>query len=223
MLRTGQPHLDKPRLQTFLAQLACPVSYLDFETFGTAIPLFDELWPYQQVPFQFSLHVVRSPGAKPEHHQFLADGRVDPRPEFMRSLRAVLPDAGSIVIYNAAFEMRRLEECSELLAEHRPWLGKLRKRVIDLLVPFRGFHYYHSSQAGSASMKAVLPALTGKGYGHLAIREGDTASREYLRVTFGEVSEAERQRVRRQLEEYCGLDTAGMLQIVDALQRLAAP
>lgn len=70
-------------------------------------------------------------------------------------------------------------------------------------------------------MKAVLPALTGRGYENLAIQEGGTASLEFLRVTHGDVAAEERQRVRRQLEEYCGLDTEGMVLIVDALRRLA--
>jgi hypothetical protein len=70
------------------------------------------------------------------------------------------------------------------------------------------------------SMKAVLPALTGQGYGDLAIQEGNMASPEFLRVTYGDVPEEERQRVRRQLEEYCGRDTGGMVRIVNALQAL---
>jgi len=70
------------------------------------------------------------------------------------------------------------------------------------------------------SMKAVLPALTGRGYGDLAIQEGNTASLEFLRVTYGEVSEEERQRVRRQLEDYCGRDTEGMVWIVGTLRQL---
>jgi len=36
-------------------------------------------------------------------------------------------------------------------------------------------------------------------------------------VTFGDVTAAER---RRDLEEYCGLDTLGMVQIVEQLTRL---
>ncbi|HRZ39142.1 MAG TPA: hypothetical protein P5534_22575, partial [Candidatus Paceibacterota bacterium] len=80
--------------------------------------------------------------------------------------------------------------------------------------------YYHPDQEGSASMKAVLPALTGRGYDGLAIQEGGTASLELLRITFGAVGEDERQRVRRQLEEYCGQDTEGMIWIVDALRAL---
>ena len=90
-------------------------------------------------------------------------------------------------------------------------------RIVDLLLPFRGFRYYHPQQHGSASMKAVLPALTGKGYENLAIQEGGTASREFLRVTYGQVPAAERRRVRQHLEEYCGLDTMGMVAIVQKL------
>jgi hypothetical protein len=221
-LLAGKPHVDRPALAAFLSQLEHPVSYLDFETFGTAIPLFDDSRPFQQIPFQFSLHLVRSAGAKPEHRSFLAGGAADPRPEFMRRLRAALPDTGSIVTYNAAFETGRLQECSELLPEFKPWFRKVTPRIVDLLSPFRGFRYYHPLQHGSASMKAVLPALTGKGYGHLAIQEGGAASREFLRVTYGPVPDAERRRVRKELEAYCGLDTFGMIQIVNRLQALAA-
>ena len=83
---SGEPHVDGPALTAFLSQLQYPVSYLDFETFSSAIPLFDGVRPYQQIPFQYSLHVVRSAGAKPEHYAFLAEGRNDPRGKFMRRL-----------------------------------------------------------------------------------------------------------------------------------------
>src|SRR2546425_7011504 len=86
------------------------------------------------------------------------------------------------------------------------------------MLPFRRFRYYHPKQNGSASMKAVLPALTGKGYDHLAIQEGGAASQDFLRVHFTDVVDAELQCVRQQLEEYCGRDTEGMVWIVDALR-----
>jgi len=40
-------------------------------------------------------------------------------------------------------------------------------------------------------------------------------------VTFGEVDEKERQKVRRDLEKYCALDTEGMVRIVEKLGELA--
>ena len=218
----GQPHIDRPALAAFLGQLEYPVSYLDFETIGTAIPLFDGSSPYQQIPFQYSLHIVRQPGAAPEHFSHLAEGTADPRPEFMRHLVENLPAAGSVVTYNASFETSRLEECCALLPDYQPWLRKLKPRIVDLLLPFRGFRYHHPDQNGSNSMKAVLPALTGSGYENLTIQEGGTASREFLRVIYGEVTDAERHRVRQALEEYCALDTLGMVQIVNALTKLSA-
>jgi hypothetical protein len=122
--KTGQPHVDKPAIKAFLKQLKYPVSYLDFETFATAIPLFDGTRPYMQTPFQYSLHVVREPGAGPEHHKFLAEGTDDPRPEFMRSLHDALPTEGTIIAFNAGFELGRLKECSDMMPEFRPWVGR---------------------------------------------------------------------------------------------------
>ena len=65
------------------------------------------------------------------------------------------------------------------LVEPRPQMDPEKPLAwsVDLLLPFRGFRYYHPQQHGSASMKAVLPALTGSGYEDLAIQEGGTASR----------------------------------------------
>jgi len=35
--RTGQPRIEKPAITRFLKRIKFPCSYLDFETFGTAI------------------------------------------------------------------------------------------------------------------------------------------------------------------------------------------
>ena len=177
---TGKPHVSPRAISAFLDQLKYPLHFLDFETFGTAIPLFDRVRPCQQVPFEFSLHIVPAPGAKPEHRLFLAEGRRDPRPEFMLRLRESIGRQGSIIAFNAEFEKARLRECCEAMPTFTPWLSHIEARFIDLLEPFRSFHYYHPAQAGSASMKAVLPALTGKGYEHLAIQEGGTAKSQVL-------------------------------------------
>jgi hypothetical protein len=92
--------------------------------------------------------------------------------------------------------------------------------MVDLIVPFRRFHYYHPLQRGSASLKSVLPAVTGRTYDGLAIADGTEASLRYLSITYGEVSDEERLRTREELLAYCGLDTEGMVQIVRALRNL---
>lgn len=216
---TGQPHIDSKALARFLKRLKHPVGYLDFETFNSAIPLFDGVTPYQQVPFQFSLHRVTAPGAAPEHHAFISAGRVDPRPEFLNRLRDCIGDEGTVVVYNESFEKGVLTKLAESFPEHAAWIEKVKRRFVDLLRPFQDFDFYHPQQHGSASIKSVLPVLTGRSYADLEIKEGGQASMEYLRVHFGDVPETERQKVRQQLERYCGQDTEGMIWIVDALRK----
>ena len=216
---SGKPHAKKSAIQTFLKNLEYPLHFLDFETFQTAIPMFDGTRPYEQIPFQFSLHIVPKAGTKPEHRIFLAEGRNDPRPEFMRQLKSSVESSGSIVVFNASFEKSRMKECAVVLPQYASWVTAVNSRIVDLLNPFRAFNFYHPDQSGSASMKLVLPALTGKDYTSLEIQEGGAASREFVRVTFGDVTESERKRVRKALEKYCGQDTEGMIWILEELRK----
>ena len=90
-----------------------------------------------------------------------------------------------------------------------------------MLTPFRGFFYYHPDQAGSASLKSVLPVITNSSYEDMEIAEGNMASIEYSRVTFGQnIDEKEQQRVYAALEKYCDLDTRGMIEILEELKKV---
>ena len=220
-IRSRKPHIDKNGVKLFLKELIYPLYYLDFETIGPALPLFDDSKPYEQIPFQFSLHIQQTPDAKPEHIGFLAQGTDDPRPELLRLLKKHLGSKGSIVTYNASFEKDKLNKATEVYTEHKKWNNDIQGRIVDLLDPFRAFYYYHPSQLGSASIKAVLPAITGKGYEGMEIADGGTASNEYLRITFGKnVTDTERNKVRKQLEDYCELDTIAMARIVYKLNQI---
>lgn len=219
-LIAGSPHVEPAAIRGFLANLTYPVHYLDFETLATAIPLFDGVTPYQQVPFQFSVHVVDRPGDPPRHREFLADAVSDPRPGLLRSLQDSVGERGSVVAYYAPFEKRVLRELAGVFPECREWVEEVCDRMVDLLVPFRSFNYYHPLQRGSASLKAVLPALTGLGYDSLGIRDGQMAGVAFL-STRGGIPPGEVDRIRNDLLQYCGLDTSGMVRIVERLTELA--
>ena len=219
--KTGKVYTDKERLRHFLNTLQYPLYYLDFETFNAAIPKFDGLKPYQQVPFQFSLHIVKESGSKPEHISYLYEGNKDPREEFLLELKKVLGEEGSIVVYNQSFEITRLKELGNRYSKHKNWVETTLGRIVDLLVPFRNFSYYNPKQEGSASIKKVLPALIGKDYGDLEIKEGGDASLEFFRVTYQDVPNEERDKVRKALEEYCCMDTIAMVWILEKLEKIS--
>lgn len=218
---SGRPYVDKGAIRQFLAKLEYPLYFLDFETFGTAIPLFDGTKPYQNIPFQFSLHVQEKPGSEPRHFSFLAEGRQDPRPELVASLSRLIGSNGSVVAYNKTFEEGVLRSLGDAFPDYADWIESVISRLVDLIVPFRSFHYYHPSQKGSASLKSVLPAVTGQSYENMTIASGDDASLAFLTITFAEVPADEAARVRKELLAYCKMDTEGMVRIVERLKEIA--
>ena len=220
----GKHHIAHKELNVFINSLKYPLYFLDFESYNTAIPLYDDLKPYQQVPFQFSLHVAGKKG-KPEHHSFIAEGAGDPRQAFLEELLKVMGSEGSVVVYNQSFEQGVLANLADLYPKHSKAISGIIARMSDLLVPFREFSYYHPEQKGSASIKHVLPVLTGLKYDDLEISAGDEASLSYLYMIRGDgegnkASPQEAKKIKDNLEKYCGLDTHGMIMILDKLKEL---
>ena len=213
--KTGKEFVSKEKLKPFLDGLNYPLYYLDFETFNTAIPMFDGLIPHQQVPFQYSLHVVKEEGSTPEHHEFLYKGSSDPRREFLDSLKGAVGSSGDIIVYSASFEKGILSKIGKYFGEEK-WADSVNARMVDLLIPFRNFHYYNPAQQGSASIKKVLPALVGKDYFGLGIQGGAEANTEFTRVTY--LNGENKEKVYSDLLKYCELDTLGMVWIVDKLK-----
>jgi len=216
----GKPHVDKEAIQDFLSSLQYPLYYLDFETIGPAVPLFDGLRPYQDIPFQFSVHVVQDEKSPPVHYSYLARGTDDPRPALLAELQKVLGDSGSIIAYHKGFEEGLFRDLAEAFPKYNDWIDQVCSRLVDLLVPFRNFDYYHPAQKGSASLKAVLPAITGRGYEDLDIADGQLASITFLAATYGDMPEEKRKKVMSDLEKYCDRDTEGMIWIVEKLSEL---
>jgi hypothetical protein len=216
--KSGNPHIEPRQIRNFIEQLEYPLYLLDFETFMMGVPPYEELSPYEQVPFQYSLHVLNSPGSQPEHYAFLSDAASDPRPEILSQLKTQLGRKGSIVAFNAPFEMRVLKSCAWHFSKYQSWLESILPRFVDLLIPFREFYYYHPRQNGSASLKAVLPALTDQSYVGLEIADGETASLQFRDLAFGSLSASRIKEIRKALEAYCHQDTEAMIRIVRALE-----
>ncbi len=218
-VRSGRPHVEPDRIRAWLADLEYPLHCLDFETMNPAVPLLRHTRPYQQVPFQLSLHVIERAGAAPRHVEHLAETPEDPRPGVIRALRAIGP-RGTVLAYNMSFERRVLRELAEAFPSEAAALHGIERRLRDLMDPFARFWYHDARQRGSCSLKAVLPVLTGTSYEGLAIAEGDQAQREYRRVVHGDVEPPEKARVLQALREYCRQDTRAMVDILEALELL---
>jgi hypothetical protein len=217
----GQPHIDNDEIKSFLKDLKYPLYFMDFETFATGVPIYDGTSPYQNIPFQFSLHLLTKFGAMIEHYSYLADGTDDPRQGFLSELKQSIGPKGSILVYYDTFEKSRLKELAKALPEYKMWIDGILLRIVDLNALFKDFFYYNPLQLGSASLKQVLPVLTDLSYDDLEIATGTTASLKFLEATFGNIPEDRRKKIRTDLLTYCGQDTGGMIDILKKLQELA--
>ena len=183
-------------------------------------PWFAGMRPYDHLPFQWSIHVRREPGAEPEHHEFLATGASDPRREFISSLCAALGETGSIVVYSS-FESQRLSELGSGFPEFANRIHAIQRRLFDLL-PLVRAHVYHPAFAGSYSLKSVLPALVpGMSYDGMEVADGQDAGLAWEKLISGSLDQAERERIREALLDYCSQDTLALLRLVVSLRFLS--
>ena len=220
--KTQRVHIREHAIKDFLDKLKYPLYFLDFETYQTAIPLYDGLKPYQQIPFQFSVHKIDDKGKK-THYSFISAGKKDPRKKFINSINRKLGTKGSVIVYNQSFEEGRLKEIGHFFPLEKPHVDNIIKRMVDLLQPFRNFDYYDRKQEGSASIKYVLPALTNASYKDMEIANGGQASIRYAYITHGNIegkkaNKEEIKKVRQDLKKYCELDTEAMVLILDKLK-----
>jgi hypothetical protein len=212
--------IDKDNITKFLFSISYPVYYMDFETFMPAIPMFNGTRPYQQIPFQYSLHYQKTAKSKVEHYEFLADAEGDPREPFLKKLLADTKEPGIILVYNKSFEITRMKELAADFPKYAKETGERIERIVDLMLPFQKKFYYKPEMLGSYSIKSVLPALVPElSYKGMEIADGGTASAAFESLYYEE--DAFRiMEIRDNLLKYCGLDTLAMVEILKVLQGL---
>ena len=205
-----------------LDDLVYPLYFLDYETCPTAVPIYDGCKPYQQVPFQYSLHVLEAPHTDLEHYEFLYTGEVGhPMKALAESLKKVIGDSGSIVVWNDSFESKCHRDIAELMPEYEDVFLGYNKRFYDLMDIFQKNLYVDHEFKGSYSIKAVLPVLVpGLTYKDLNIRDGAMAMTAWKTMMFEMEGDAEKKALADDLLRYCELDTLAMVRIFEELGRL---
>ena len=212
--------INKIAIKEYLSDLNYPLYFIDFETFQPAVPMFDNSKPYQQIPFQYSLHYKKNKKSKIEHFEFLAETGTDPRKKFIENLLRDTKYEGDILTYNKSFEVLRLKELAEAFPKYKREIEERINRVKDLMLPFQKKYYYTYKMQGSYSIKYVLPALIPElSYKDLEINEGGLASIAYESL-FYETDLMRIAEIRNYLLEYCKMDTIAMVRILEKLENL---
>lgn len=211
--------IKKDKIQSFLSTLKYPIYHLDFETFQQSIPQWKGISPYEQIPFQYSLHIDYGDG-RLEHREFLAKEGSDPREALVKSLLQDIPQDVMLMAYNASFERGVIHKLSRAFEEHSQELKNIASNIVDLMTPFAEKDYYHPEMRGSYSIKKVLPALVPEmkeAYKELdLIHDGGEAMESYASLHL--MNEEQRRAYREALLKYCHLDTLAMVKVLEKLK-----
>jgi uncharacterized protein DUF2779 len=221
-VQSGQLIVE-PGLRAALRNFRAPIAFLDFETVGVPIPVWNGCHPYDAVPVQFSCH-VEDTGGRVTHHEWLAEGAGDPRPALAERLIRACEGARTIAAYSAGFERGCLVRMADALPALAAPLHSIADRLVDLLPVVRNY-VYHPDFGGSFSLKSVLPAMIPElSYDDLAISEGSAASQELERLLFqeAELTPEAKAQLRSDLLRYCHQDTWGLVRLLRRLRELAA-
>jgi len=213
----NQAYFD-PKLAEALRKLVYPIHFLDFETFGSALPLYIGTRPYQLVPFQWSNHTIIGNGEL-GHQEFLYDGFDDPREPFAKSLLEALGSSGPIVVYTG-YEAMCIRELAMVLPDlHDALMVLAETRLVDLHKLIRD-NCYHPEFHGSFSIKSVLPALVPDlDYSDLEVSDGMQAQAAYMDMVQQETPAHRKSQLRRSLLAYCKRDTEAEVRLFEVLKR----
>ena len=214
--RSGIPFHDAEGARQAMAGWGWPRAWLDFETIAPAIPRWIGTRPYQQVPFQFSLHLEHRDGCM-THHEFLSCDGSDPRRACAEALVAQIPEEATIIAYNAAFERSVLRDLAKAFPDLAPRLAAMVEATVDLLPVVRN-HWYHRDQRGSWSIKAVLPTIAAElDYGALEVKDGGDAQSAWCEAADPACDPLRREALQEALKAYCARDTWAMIAVARAV------
>lgn len=216
-------HIDTYKIKEFLNTLSYPLYFLDFETYQMPIPLYDNLSPYEKIPFQYSLHYIEKENGELKHTEFLADPQTDPRKALAERLIKDIPKDACVLAYNMSFEKSVINKLALMYPELSDHLMNIHSNIKDLMIPFRNRDYYNKNMHGSYSIKYVLPSLFPNdeelNYKSLDLVHNGTEAMD----KFKELSNLEGEDfeyTRNRLLKYCELDTYAMVKIYEKLKSL---
>ena len=231
-------YIDKQKINLAIKELKYPIYHLDFETFPSPLPRFKGEKCYEQSPFQFSLHIEKSPGVcdkEKDHYEFLSsDPTKDERYELTKALCEYIGDKGTVFAQNVGFEKGVIKKLSNIFPEFKQKLDTMVSNASDLLYIVKNnkafyealgienaelINYYHENLSGSYSIKKTLPVFSDLKYADLDVKNGTEALVTYAKLK--DMKKEEKDDNYRALIEYCKQDTWAMVVILNKLRKMS--
>jgi hypothetical protein len=212
--KANRPHIDREAIRREFEHFEYPLYFLDYETFLSAIPLFDGYHPQQQMVFQYSIHRLDSLHGEVAHSEHLSITKDDPSISLVKQLSEDIGDTGTVFVWNKTFEVGRNKELAAIHPDYADAFDNLNDRVFDLGDFISNGLYIHPDFFGSWSIKKVLPVMVPElSYSGMDIGKGDQAMMAWWDLINDELPTHEAEKTKMALLEYCKMDTYAMVVI----------
>lgn len=219
--QTQEAFLQKEKLQSFIKGIHYPLYYFDIEAFQPAIPLFKDTKPYDRIPFLYSLHYKETETSELVHRDYISpigDDRINFIRQFLKDTEA----PGHILVFNTLMEKNILFKLSNDFPEYKKQILERINRIIDIEIPFKELYYYHPSQNGSFSLKAIGNALLGRDeFAAGQVKDGEEAMAVYEELFYRKDTSTIDDQLW-QLKSYCRTDTYVLFEIFEKLKEVVA-
>jgi hypothetical protein len=221
-VKAGKEHIDKEKINRFLAGIQYPLGFFDIEHFAPAVPVFEGTKPYQQLPFLFSLHVQEQANGPLTSDHFFAEAGKDPRKDFLLACIEKLSKVNSILAYGAATEVSIFSMLAAEFPEYKEAIEAIQGRIVDLSMPYSNFWYFHPKALGGASLKHLYTRyFDDTSFETLSVNSGATANYAYIEL-FEEENLFRQEELKQQLIDYCNTDTLATARLFQLLVDKAA-
>ncbi|TMM58446.1 DUF2779 domain-containing protein [Maribacter algarum] len=210
--------INKLLIDKTLSNLKFPLHFVDYETFPTAVPKVDKMGPHNHLVFQVSIHSLKENGVL-THFEWLGEKLEQPI-EMLKQMQDFTGLKGTFISWNAPFEISRNKDMLAWIPEFSEYLNFMNAHMFDLMNVFKT-DYVDYRFHGSTSIKKVLPVLCPQfSYSDLKVSDGTMALDTWGRMVCDPNFDEDVEQTRKDLLEYCKLDTLAMVKIYKVLKNI---
>jgi hypothetical protein len=219
--KTGEEIINVEEIAKILNNYNYPLYFFDYETFAPAIPIFKGFKPYQRIPIQFSLHIIKEKGGELSHLEFLQQENADPSEAVAKRLIEYIRPEGTVLAWNDKFEKGVTTEIGERLPQYALDMKRICNQMQDLMDIFSQQHYVHKDFKGRAAIEKVMNVLLPKmTYDNLLYTGAEVGYAWWEHIVNEGPEPEDRARKLKHLLDYCEQDTFVMVEIFRILENV---
>ena len=196
-----------------------PYYFMDFETIQQGVPIIKNTKPFEQVPFQWSVHKLSQKGGVLEEFSFIDFDNQDIEFNFLKKLIEILEDKGTIFVHNDPFEKGVLNKLKEKpkMKLYSDQVDKIIDRIEDTLELTRK-NFYSPEMFGKYSLKKIVQAIPTKicyeSEDEDSVSDGGDAQLAWFKCTDPGITPEEKTNYKKELLKYCAKDTKAMHDLI---------